>query len=211
MKIYVFIVFLIFSNIYAFAQEDTSYARVANLRAKSIVYNLHINDSLLSHKLIYIISEHYIHVNEIQQQMNIFHKLYSKHLSSTSQFQLDSILYFNKLQIKLYEYHRTFLSCLYALLSPDQVVKIKDLMTYNILPFTYHAYLSLFPELNDEQKQNILRLLIEAREYAMDAGSSEEKHNIFNKYKGKINNYLSKEGYNLNSSVKKIKTKNNDK
>jgi hypothetical protein len=39
--------------------------------------------------------------------------------------------------------------------------------------------------------------LIEAREYAIDGGSSEEKHRWFGEYKGRINNYLSKEGYNL--------------
>jgi hypothetical protein len=31
----------------------------------------------------------------------------------------------------------------------------------------------------------------------MDAGSAEEKHKWFGKYKGKINNYLAGEGYNL--------------
>ncbi|MNR53744.1 hypothetical protein D3C85_1738080 [compost metagenome] len=31
----------------------------------------------------------------------------------------------------------------------------------------------------------------------MDGGSSKEKHAWFGKYKGRINNYLSKEGYDL--------------
>jgi hypothetical protein len=33
----------------------------------------------------------------------------------------------------------------------------------------------------------------------MDAGSSDEKHSVFGKYKGRINNYLSANGYNLNN------------
>ena len=42
--------------------------------------------------------------------------------------------------------------------------------------------------------------LLEAREYAMDAGSSEEKHGWFGKFKGRINNYLSKAGYDLRAA-----------
>jgi hypothetical protein len=37
-------------------------------------------------------------------------------------------------------------------------------------------------------------MLKEAREEAMDAGSAPEKTAIFQRYKGKINNYLSKQG-----------------
>lgn len=32
----------------------------------------------------------------------------------------------------------------------------------------------------------------------MDAGTSKEKHAWFGKYKGRINNYLSAQGYDLN-------------
>jgi hypothetical protein len=45
--------------------------------------------------------------------------------------------------------------------------------------------------------------LVEAREIAMDCGSSEEKHYWFGKYKGKINNYLSAEGYDLKKAEEK--------
>ena len=38
---------------------------------------------------------------------------------------------------------------------------------------------------------------VEAREFAMDAENSNKKHAAFGKYKGRINNYLAKRGYNL--------------
>ncbi len=53
-------------------------------------------------------------------------------------------------------------------------------------------------ELTEEQKKYIYAALVEAREHAMDGGSSKEKHGWFGKYKGRINNYLSKAGYDLN-------------
>jgi len=39
--------------------------------------------------------------------------------------------------------------------------------------------------------------LKEARELAIDAESSKKKHEVFGKYKGRINNYLSARGYDL--------------
>jgi hypothetical protein len=36
----------------------------------------------------------------------------------------------------------------------------------------------------------------------MDAGSSDEKHKWFGKYKGRINNYLSSRGYDLKKRSK---------
>ena len=35
------------------------------------------------------------------------------------------------------------------------------------------------------------------RELALDAESSKKKHEVFGKYKGRINNYLVKRGYDL--------------
>jgi hypothetical protein len=59
---------------------------------------------------------------------------------------------------------------------------------------TYTAYQQQYPNLTEPQKAYILAQLIEAREHAMDAGSSKKKHAWFGKYKGRINNYLSAQG-----------------
>src|SRR5690606_38819933 len=93
--------------------------------------------------------------------------------------------------------HYAFLEELAHLIQPEQIEKIKDGMTYGVLPLTYGAYQDMIPNLTDEQKARILVYLTEARELAMDAPGSKEKHGVFGKYKGRINNYLSAEGYNL--------------
>jgi hypothetical protein len=59
--------------------------------------------------------------------------------------------------------------------------------------------------LSDEQKKQIKAWLIEARELAMDQGSAEEKHHVFGKYKGKINNYLAAAGYDLKEAEKNLR------
>jgi len=71
----------------------------------------------------------------------------------------------------------------------------------------------MIPGLTELQKKQIKVWLVEAREHAMDAGTSEEKHQWFGKYKGRINNYLSAAGYDMKKEgvewQKRIKTSQN--
>ena len=59
----------------------------------------------------------------------------------------------------------------------------------------------MIPTLSEAQKTKIYEWLKEAREIAMDAESSDKKHAVFGKYKGRINNYLSAEGYDLKKAT----------
>ena len=70
-------------------------------------------------------------------------------------------------------------------------------MTYGVVDVTYKAYCDMIPTLTAEEKEQIMVWLVEARELALDAESSNKKHETFNKYKGRINNYLSKRGYDI--------------
>lgn len=99
-----------------------------------------------------------------------------------------------QLRAPLLVQHEKFLSALAENLTPEQVGQVKDKMTYGKVQFTFNGYVSQYPNLSDENKVEILRLLKQAREEAMDGGSSEEKTAVFQRYKGKINNYLSKQG-----------------
>jgi hypothetical protein len=101
--------------------------------------------------------------------------------------------------------HEQFLSKLAENLTPGQVEQVKDKMTYGKVQFTLKSYVVQYPNLTEENKAEILRLLKEAREDAMDGGSAEEKSAVFTKYKGKINNYLSKQG--IHSEKPKADTK----
>lgn len=93
--------------------------------------------------------------------------------------------------------HSIFLRDLGRHLSAKQVDAVKDGMTYNVANITYKGYQDMLPSLTDDQKTKIWNWLVEAREIAMDAESSEKKHWWFGKYKGRINNYLSAEGFNM--------------
>jgi hypothetical protein len=90
--------------------------------------------------------------------------------------------------------HAEFLSRLAENLTPEQIDQVKDKMTYGKVQFTFAGYRASYPDLSEANQKKILELLKEAREDAMDGGSAEEKTAIFQKYKGRINNYLSKQG-----------------
>jgi hypothetical protein len=99
-----------------------------------------------------------------------------------------------KISAPLKVLHQEYLAKLAQYLSPDQIEIVKDKMTYGKAQFTFRGYCVEYPNLSEVNKQEVLRLLKEAREEAMDAGSSDQKSAIFNRYKGRINNYLAKQG-----------------
>lgn len=90
--------------------------------------------------------------------------------------------------------HDNYLAELAKDLSPELIERVKDGMTVGKVQFTYTGYVQQIPSMTEEQKAKVLELLKEAREEAMDAGSMDEKSDIFNRYKGRINNWLSKQG-----------------
>ena len=102
------------------------------------------------------------------------------------------------------ELHYAFLARLATELDAAQIDQIKDGMTYGVVPKTFRVYQEMLPDLGTEQKAQLLAWLIEAREHAMDAGSSQEKHAWFGKYKGRINNYLSKAGYDMKKAEREM-------
>jgi hypothetical protein len=100
--------------------------------------------------------------------------------------------------------HQKFLSELSTNLTPEQVERVKDKMTYGKVKVTYDAYCQSLPKLTETEKQKILEWLKEAREEAMDGGSANEKSAIFKKYKGRINNYLDKQGHDVKQAQKDL-------
>mgnify|MGYP000237566041 CR=1 FL=1 len=98
---------------------------------------------------------------------------------------------------KLYRSHFGFETDLSMYLKPHEIERVKDVMTFNVVKVTYEAQCDMIPTLKEEEKLQILAWLKEARELAIDAESSKKKHEVFGKYKGRINNYLTKQGYDL--------------
>lgn len=177
-------------------QPDT-YWEVVSKRAEKIVSTLGVTDPARSERVRDLIARQYCDLNAIHDRVKtdkaaLKEKGASREVKERQMIDLEA-----DADSQMAVLHRKFLNKLAGELSPEQTERVKNGMTYGVLPVTYAGYLDLIPELKEEEKQQIMVWLTEAREHAMDAGSSEEKHGWFGKYKGRINNYLSSRGYDL--------------
>ncbi|MGD9557433.1 MAG: DUF6298 domain-containing protein [Mangrovibacterium sp.] len=178
-------------------QRDEIYWNVVSKRAEKIVSTLGIADSTRWERVRNLIARQYYELNGIHDRCKAEQGKLKGKGGSREQIEAELKILQANADNELIGLHRNFLEALSGELSPEQTEGVKNGMTYGVLPITYAGYLDMIPELKEEEKQQILIWLTEAREHAMDAGSSEEKHGWFGKYKGRINNYLSSRGYDL--------------
>ena len=183
-------------------QKAAEYKKIINERSAKIVNTLGINDSDRYNKVLAEISNQYFSLNSIhEQQQAVIASIKGQSLDKAQTDQAIQSHQKKKAEL-LKQQHSAFISHLKELLTEEQVEKVKNGMTYNVLNVTYAAYLDMLLNLTDEQKQKIYNWLVEARELAMDEGSSDDKHKMFGKYKGRINNYLSSQGYDMKAEEK---------
>jgi Spy/CpxP family protein refolding chaperone len=192
---------------------DSEYAKVADGRADKIVATLRLDDPAKAKQVRELISEQYQHLNTAQAPLDEAKKAVKtaapekKDQAKTALVQAQA-----ETASAVQALHDKYLAALNAVLTPEQVDKVKDGMTYGVLPLTFRVYQAMRPNLTAEQKAQILAWLTEAREHAIDGGSSEEKHAWFGKYKGRINNYLAKAGIDMKQAEKEMtaRLKHND-
>lgn len=186
--------------------QEVAYTRTITGRADKIVATLGIADATKAGRVRDCIMEQYRNLRVIHDARDTQVQVLQKqadltHVDRTSGVKAvqDSV------KTKLDKLHAEFLDKLAAELNPAQVDQVKDGFTYGVLHVTYNAYLKMLPDLTEAQKRQIMAWLVEAREAAMDQGTSDEKHRVFGRYKGKINNYLAAAGYNLKEAERNLK------
>ena len=185
--------------------QEAAYTRVITRRADKIVATLGIADSSKATCVRDIIAQQYRSLREIHDTRDARIKAAKKLAGDDKKAaEASAKAIRDKAKTEQDKLHKKYLKKLSARLKPEQVDKVKDGMTYGVRQVTYNQYLAMLPDLTDEQKAQIMAYLVEARENAMDAGSSEEKHRWFRKYKGKINNYLSAAGYDLKKAERDL-------
>ncbi|SCW74133.1 DUF3826 domain-containing protein [Mucilaginibacter sp. NFR10] len=202
MKHFKYIVILLLSvaisEAFAQAPVDNNYLKVITERSNKIVTGAGITDSVKFKKVRDIVVAQYSDLNTIYDARkakvnDIKTQMPDDKAGANAKIALvDSNV---AKQVKVL--HTSYINKLNKVLSADEVDKIKDGMTYRIYPITFTAYQDEIPNLTEEQKSKIKGWLLEARENAIDAESSEKKHAWFGKFKGRINNYLSAQGYDM--------------
>ena len=178
------------------SQED-AYTKTINSRAQKIVATLNVNDEAKAERLQSLIAGYYRQLNVLHGQRDAQLKAVKEKGEAKEQAAPAIKLVEEETALRTKKVHQAFISALSTELNEEQIEKVKDGLTYNVVNITYAGYLDMLPNLTTEQKTQIRTWLEEAREYAMDAESSDKKHAWFGKYKGRINNYLSAAGYDL--------------
>lgn len=164
--------------------RDPQYVQTIIGRSQKATDELGITWTPLGQNVLNIICNRYFQLNDIYAERDSIKKSDKK----LAEALCDS---------RLYRSHNGFLANLSLYLKPQETDKVKDVMTFDVVKVTYEAQCDMIPTLKEEEKQQIMAWLIEARELAIDAESSKKKHEVFGKYKGRINNYLAKRGYDL--------------
>lgn len=157
------------------AGRSAAYVTTIVNRSRKIVDALNITDKAKYANVLNIVCNRYFKINDID----------SKYTDPTQR------------DAELYKHHFEFAADLANYLDDSQVEKVKDGMTFGVVPKTYQAHLEMIPTLKDCEKLQILNWLKEAREFAIDAPDAKSKHGWFGKYKGRINNWLTRRGYDL--------------
>jgi Spy/CpxP family protein refolding chaperone len=187
-------------------EAEVAYTRAITQRAEKIVASLDVTDTNKATRIRDVIARQYRDLAKIHDARDAKIKLAKEKAGADKAAAAVAIQAIrDETKPSLDKLHGEFLARLASELSPAQVDQVKDGMTYGVLPLTYGVYLKMYPDLTDEQKTQIKLFLTEARELAMDGSTSDEKHAIFGKYKGKINNYLSKAGYDAKKGEQNLK------
>lgn len=192
------LVFLGLNQVSAQSGVDPEYVKVTNERAQKIVDDLKLKSTEDQLAVRDIIAKQYQSLNTIHESRDAKISETKKSITDKAKQEKAVEKIKTKTDKKILSLHKSYLNKLSKKLSNSQIVQVKDGMTYGVLPITVLGYNDMLPNLTQEQQKYIYDALVEAREHAMDGGTSKEKHAWFGKYKGRINNYLSQQGYDLN-------------
>lgn len=192
------IIILFLVAVYSSAQtEAEKYEAVLTERADKIVKTLDLKDDGASQRVVAALVAQYKGLGEINDNSDAAKKATKQKTKDKTQLEQEIKNIENETNAKLFNLQCVFIGNLAVDLTNDQIVKVKDGMTYGVVKVTYDSYLDMIPSLKADEKRQLYAWLVEAREHAVTASSSKDKHGWFGKYKGRINNYLSKQGYDV--------------
>ena len=177
--------------------RDPKYVETIVGRSQKIVDKLNLKDKTVARNVLNIVSNRYFELNDIfSKRDTTVNRIKRSALKGEAKNSAQKAAQ-NEKEAALYRSHFAFPANLSLYLNEAQVEAVKDGITFGVVKVTYDATLEMIPTLKEEEKTQILAWLKEGREFALDAETSNKKHEAFGKYKGRINNYLSKQGYDL--------------
>lgn len=197
--------------------EDIKYLEVLSNRSDKILDQyVQLPEGEIKEKVRDLMVKQYWDLNKIHDQKDLKIKELKQSGLSDEKFGKEKSRLENKAEKKLVKLQKKYLRNLSKYLNKQQIDGIKDGMTLGAFDHNYRGFTELIPSLKQDEKEYIYNQLVEARDKAMNMGSSEDKQAVFRQYKGRINNYLSQQGYDLdqerigwNKRIEEAKRSNN--
>lgn len=204
MKRYIiFAAFILIGCIGLFAQngptaEEMKYVEVLKNRSDKILDKyLQLPEGEVRNQVRDLMVKQYRDINRVHEEKQEKLKALSQSGLSAEKIDKKKQKIEQKADKQLSKLQKRYLKNLSKYLSQDQIVGIKNGMTLGAFEHNLRGFTELIPHMTPAQKEHVYNQLVEARDKAMNMGSSEEKQAVFRQYKGRINNYLSQQGYDL--------------
>lgn len=158
-------------------EKVAAYNQTINTRSERIVTALAITDTTKFSLVKNIIADQYKNLNNVYSSRDLKIKTEKVRLTGeTKEVQNAAISKIKEAAVaEATKLHADFITQLSGNLTAAQLDQVKNGMTYNVLNVTYNGYNQMIRTLTTAQQQQIMTWLIEARELAMDAESSEKK------------------------------------
>lgn len=214
-RILIFLVLLSFSNV-LYADDIKLNNRslpadvVAEAQRKSskVLEILSLTNDSIRENIHLIITNRYLELREIHQKYDDRNKVIEENShSSKDEKALEMERSYYQYNSDLYRSRFSYIAWLSFYLNEEQVEMVKNAMTFNLLHVRYNDFLDLLPDLTDAEKNRVHHWLVEAREFSMDFETPRKMRQMFTKYRGRINNYLSSRGYDLRKATEEQKAR----
>lgn len=175
----------------------------AKRKATKVVDELSLNDASARNNVFIVVTNRYLELREIHQK-------YGERNKAIEALNLDKKTTDERLEVSYYQCNSdlyrsrfSYITWLSFYLNDAQIEKVKDAMTLHLFPAQYNAFMKGIPELTKDQKKRVRSWFEEAREFSMDFETGRQMRQMFTKYRGRLNNYLSKCGYDISRVSKK--------
>jgi hypothetical protein len=153
---YVLVLLAFFSTAMAQSKqvnEEQAYLKVIDQRAQKIVATLEIKDAAKAKRVKDIIASRYHQLNDWQNaEESKVKAAKAKNSADKAALKAQIASYEKEEEAKIDSSHKDYILALSRELTPQQVDKVKDGMTYNVLPITYKGYQEMIPDLTNKQK-----------------------------------------------------------
>ncbi|NDW12208.1 DUF3826 domain-containing protein [Bacteroides sp. 214] len=174
--------------------------RSALVRSQKIVDKLVLADKVQQTNVLHVIANRYL-------ELFMIHAEYDARNERIKALGLAEQAEKEELERSYYEYNSFlyrsrfgYIAWLSFYLNEEQIETVKNEMTENMLLLRYAAFMEMLPQLTNAEKQRVHAWLVEAREFSMDFIARRKMQQMFTKYRGRINNYLSACGYEIGNA-----------